>query len=74
MGTPTKRVPDWDYPDLPVSRRREEILAAMLLTWHNLHYYQELMQDMRNAIANGGFEMFAAAFAAEQAAGDIDPI
>ena len=29
MGTPTKRVPDWDYPDLPVSRRREEILAAM---------------------------------------------
>ena len=35
----------------------KEILAAMLLTWHNLHYYQELMQDMRNAIANGGFEM-----------------
>ena len=52
----------------------KEILAAMLLTWHNLHYYQELMQGMRNAIANGGFEMFAAAFAAEQAAGDIDPI
>ena len=52
----------------------KEILAAMLLTWHNLHYYQELMQDMRNAILNGGFEMFAAAFAAEQAAGDIDPI
>ena len=22
-------MPDWDYPDLPVSRRREEILAAM---------------------------------------------
>lgn len=22
-------MPDWDYPDLPVSRRREEILDAM---------------------------------------------
>jgi len=52
----------------------KEILAAMLLTWHNLHYYQELMQDMRNAIANGGLDVFAGAFAAEQAAGDIDPV
>ena len=46
----------------------------MLLTCHNLHYYQELMQDMRNAIANGGLDVFAGAFAAEQAAGDIDPV
>ena len=52
----------------------KEILAAMLLTWHNLHYYQELMQGMRDAIADGGFELFAAAFAAQQAAGDIDPV
>jgi len=52
----------------------KEILAAMLLTWHNLHYYQELMQGLRDAIANGGFVLFAAAFAAEQAAGDIDPV
>ena len=52
----------------------KEILAAMLLTWHNLHYYQELMQGMRDAIADGGFELFAEAFAAEQAAGDIDPV
>ena len=29
MGKRTKRVPDWDYPDLPVSRRRKEILDAM---------------------------------------------
>ena len=52
----------------------KEILAAMLLTWHNLHYYQELMQSMRDAIATGGFELFAAAFTAEQAAGDVDPV
>ena len=30
-----------------------EIIAAMLLTWHNLHYYQELMAGLRAAIAAG---------------------
>jgi len=29
LATRTKRVAEWEYPDLPVSRRREEILAAM---------------------------------------------
>jgi queuine tRNA-ribosyltransferase len=28
-----------------------EIIAAMLLTWHNLSYYQRLMGEMRQAIA-----------------------
>ena len=28
-----------------------EIIAAMLLTWHNLTYYQDLMADLRKAIA-----------------------
>jgi queuine tRNA-ribosyltransferase len=28
-----------------------EIIAAMLLTWHNLTYYQDLMADLRVAIA-----------------------
>ena len=45
----------------------KEILGAMLLTWHNLHYYQDLMAAMRQAINEGAFETFAAAFAAEQA-------
>jgi queuine/archaeosine tRNA-ribosyltransferase len=31
----------------------------MLLTWHNLHYYQELMQGLRDAIAAGGLADFA---------------
>ena len=46
----------------------------MLLTRHNLHYYQELMVGLRRAIGNGTFEAFAAAFAGEQAAGDIEPV
>ncbi len=45
----------------------KEMLGPMLLTWHNLHYYQDLMAAMRQAIAGGAFEAFAAAFAAEQA-------
>ncbi len=27
--------------------RAEEILGAMLLTWHNLHYYQDIMRGLR---------------------------
>ena len=33
--------------------RSEEILGAMLLTWHNLHYYQDIMRGLRSAIARG---------------------
>lgn len=31
--------------------RANEMLGPMLLTWHNLSYYQALMHDMRTAIA-----------------------
>lgn len=48
-----------------------EILGGTLLTWHNLHYYQELMAGMRAAIEAGSFADFKAAFAAGEAAGDI---
>jgi queuine tRNA-ribosyltransferase len=51
----------------------KEILGPMLLTWHNLHYYQDLMAGMRQAINAGAFDAFVATFAAEQAAGDGDP-
>ena len=44
----------------------KEMLGPMLLTWHNLHYYQDLMAAMRQAIAAEAFDAFAAAFAAEQ--------
>ena len=39
-----------------------EILGAMLLTEHNLAFYQQLMQTMRDAIGAGGFAAFAAEF------------
>jgi queuine tRNA-ribosyltransferase len=45
--------------------RAGEYLAPMLLTWHNLAYYQRLMADLRAAIAAGGFAAFVAAFRAE---------
>jgi queuine tRNA-ribosyltransferase len=54
--------------------RAGEILGSMLLTWHNLTYYQDLMAAMRGAIAEGTIDTFAAAFAAEQAMGDIEPL
>ncbi|MDV4167770.1 tRNA guanosine(34) transglycosylase Tgt [Rhodovulum sp. FJ3] len=52
--------------------RSGEMICGMLLTWHNLHYYQELMQEMRDAIAAGTFDAFEAAFHAERALGDIE--
>jgi queuine tRNA-ribosyltransferase len=39
-----------------------EILGAMLLTEHNLTFYQQLMAGMREAIAGGRFAAFAAEF------------
>ena len=51
-----------------------EYLGAMLLSWHNLAFYQELMAAMRLAIEEDRFEAFRADFKARQAQGDIDPI
>ncbi len=51
-----------------------EILGAVLLTWHNLAYYQDLMADMRKAIAEGRMDAFARDFHAAQEGGDIDPM
>ena len=52
--------------------RAGEILGAVLLTWHNLHYYQELMAGLRQAIGAGRLEAFAADFAEQQEKGDIE--
>jgi queuine tRNA-ribosyltransferase len=41
--------------------RAGEILGPMLLTWHNLTYYQSLMRGMREAIAAGRLAEYAAA-------------
>jgi queuine tRNA-ribosyltransferase len=49
--------------------RVDEILGAHLSTLHNLHYYLELMAEMREAIGAGHFEAFRAAFHADRARG-----
>lgn len=33
--------------------RSKEILGAVLMTWHNITYYQDLMKKLRNHIKNG---------------------
>ncbi|MBU6474228.1 MAG: tRNA guanosine(34) transglycosylase Tgt, partial [Alphaproteobacteria bacterium] len=38
------------------------IIASMLLTWHNLTFYQTLMAGLRAAIAEGRLASFAAEF------------
>ena len=39
-----------------------EMLGAMLMTQHNIHFYQEMMQAIRDAIGAGRFAAFAAEF------------
>ena len=45
--------------------KANEILGSVLLTWHNLHYYQALMAGMREAITNNTFAAFAKSFYAQ---------
>ncbi|HUC62795.1 MAG TPA: tRNA guanosine(34) transglycosylase Tgt [Alphaproteobacteria bacterium] len=54
--------------------KAQEILASMLLTDHNLVYYQALMAGLRGAIEAACLDDFAARFEADQAAGDIQPL
>ena len=54
--------------------RSQEIISSMLLTWHNLHYYQELMSGMRAAIHAGAFSAWQAEFHDQRRAGDIEPL
>ena len=46
-----------------------EILGAQLNTIHNLHFYLQLMDDMRSAIETSGFSVFRQRFADERARG-----
>ncbi|MAI59052.1 MAG: tRNA guanosine(34) transglycosylase Tgt [Rhodobacteraceae bacterium] len=53
--------------------RAGEMISGMLLTWHNLHYFQELMAGMRMAIARDAFGQFEADFHSLRVQGDVDP-
>jgi len=63
--------------DVPASRdytkaylhhlvKSEEILGQVLLSWHNLAFFQALMAGMRAAIAAGTMDEFRRAFVARQ--------
>jgi queuine tRNA-ribosyltransferase len=54
--------------------RSDEIIASMLLTWHNLRYYQDLMAGLRASIAAGQLAAFVAEFHSARAQGDIEPL
>lgn len=54
--------------------RSEEILGPMLLTWHNIQFYQDVMRGLRAAIAEGRVQDFAAQALADEAKGDIEPL
>ncbi|HEX6980748.1 MAG TPA: tRNA guanosine(34) transglycosylase Tgt [Alphaproteobacteria bacterium] len=50
--------------------KADEILGLMLLTRHNLTYYQDLMADLRDAIAAGCLGQFIAEFERRQGTGN----
>jgi queuine tRNA-ribosyltransferase len=50
------------------------MLGPMLLTRHNLHYYQELMAGLRGAIEAGKLAVFTEKFHKQYASGDIEEI
>jgi len=54
--------------------RAQEMISGMLLTWHNLTYFQDIMAGMRSAIATGGFAAWEGEFHATRAMGDIEPL
>ncbi|MFI4965997.1 MAG: tRNA guanosine(34) transglycosylase Tgt [Caulobacterales bacterium] len=47
--------------------KSEEILGQVLLSWHNLAFFQQLMTALRGAVAEGRLEAFRRAFLARQA-------
>jgi queuine tRNA-ribosyltransferase len=51
--------------------RSGEILGAMLMTEHNLHFYQALMADLSSAIGEGRLAVFATAFRARYKGGEV---
>lgn len=54
--------------------RSNEMISGMLLTWHNLQYFQDIMAGMRDAISQGRFDAWQKDFHDTRAKGDIGPL
>jgi len=52
--------------------KADEMLGPMLLTWHNLTFYQQLMQGLREAIAGNTLNAFAETFLAKYKNADAE--
>ena len=46
----------------------------MLLSQHNITYYQDITRGARDAIENGEFDAYQRVFHEEYSSGDIDPL
>ena len=51
-----------------------EILGVMLLSWHNIRYYERLMQGLREAIKSDTLDAYVAEFYENQRRGDIEEL
>ncbi len=54
--------------------RTHEIVSSILLTWHNLCFYQQMMAAMRSAIKSAAFSEWQAQFLKTRSQGDIEPL
>ena len=54
--------------------KANEMLGPMLLTRHNLSYYQDLMRRLRESIAQGNLSAFVERFRKFKLEGDLDPL
>jgi len=54
--------------------KANEMLGPILLTWHNIQFYQDMMAGLRAAIERGALGAFAQAFLAKLDEGDIPEI
>ena len=54
--------------------KSQEIISSMLITWHNLYYYQDLMGKMRKAILTDNFAEFELEFHKNLSLGDLEQI
>jgi queuine tRNA-ribosyltransferase len=69
-GCPVCRI--WSRAYLHHLIKSGEILGAMLMTEHNVHFYQQLMGGLRAAIGEGRLGAFASEFRAAYLGGKQD--
>jgi queuine tRNA-ribosyltransferase len=54
--------------------KAQEILGLMLLSWHNIHFYLDLMKNIRESIKNKNFQTYEDYFLENYYSGDVEPL